>query len=99
MGRVGPEWVPGHPAAHGSGFYWGDERLPVDFGFRFAPPPADEDQALPEPPVHPCGFRFAAEEPRPTGADFRWGVPLEPSVFRWRQRRRAPAAEAFRWRD
>jgi hypothetical protein len=97
---VGPEWVPGHPAAHGSGFYWGDERLPVDFGFRFAPPVQEEDGEAPaEPPAHPSGFRFAAGAPRPTPEQFRWAAPLEAARFRWRTRRVAPPAEAaFRWK-
>lgn len=100
MGRVGPEWVPGHPAAHGSGFYWGDERLPVDFGFRFAEPPAGDAETPVEPPSHPSGFRFADREAPPAADEFRWARPLEPSTFRWRSRRKpAPVEAGFRWRD
>ena len=100
MGRVGPEWVPGHPAAHGSGFFWGDERLPVDFGFRFAAPPAEGEGEVPaEPPAHPSGFRFAGDPTLPAAEEFRWARPLTPSTFRWRTQRTAPPAEAgFRWR-
>lgn len=99
MGRVGPEWVPGHPAAHGSGFYWGDERMPVDFGFRFAPPPPVDGEEPPEPPAHPSGFRFAGSQARPAADEFRWARPLEASTFRWRTRRAPePPDAAFRWR-
>jgi len=100
MGRVGPEWVPGHPAAHGSGFFWGDERLPVDFGFKFAfPPAAEDDQAPAEPPAHPSGFRFAGEPPHLPPKQFRWAQPRTPPAFQWRTRREAPPVHAgFRWR-
>lgn len=99
MGRVGPEWIPGHPVAHGSGFYWGDERLPVDFGFRFAPPPPALPTEVPtEPPAHPSGFRFADAPAIPTVRRFRWAEPLGPSSFRWRTRRRPAAATSFRWK-
>lgn len=99
MGRAGPEWIPGHPAAHGSGFYWGDERLPVDFGFRFAEPPAGEAEEPVAPPSHPSGFRFADRGNRPAADEFRWARPLEASTFRWRTRRKpAPVEADFRWR-
>lgn len=99
VGRTGPEWVPGHPAAHGSGFYWGDERLPVDFGFRFAPGPAVEVEEPAEPPAHPSGFRFAAAPPPAVPARFRWARPPEASAFQWRTRRKpAPVEAGFRWR-
>jgi hypothetical protein len=99
MGRVGPEWIPGHPAAHGSGFYWGDERFPVDFGFRFAPPPPPPADVPAEPPAHPSGFRFADAQAIPTVRSFRWAEPLGPSTFRWRtQRKAAPGSDGFRWK-
>ncbi len=100
VGRVGPEWVPGHPAAHRSGFYWGDERFPVDFGFRFAPP-ADgkQGEAPAEPPAHPSGFRFAGGAPAPAPEHFRWAEPRQPPTFRWRMPSEAtPARAAFRWK-
>jgi hypothetical protein len=75
VGRAGPEWVPGHPAAHGSGFFWGDDRFPVDFGFRFAAQPDPPGAAPSEPPAHPSGFRFSATDP-PTGQ-------AHPSGFTW----------------
>jgi len=100
MGRVGPEWVPGHPAAHGSGFYWGDERFPVDFGFRFASPAdAVEAEAPAEPPAHPSGFRFAGEAPSPAPEQFRWAEAPQPATFRWRSRHTAaPPQAGFRWK-
>lgn len=77
-GRAGPEWVPGHPIAHGSGFFWGEQRMPVDFGFRFAT--AHEATPGPERPHHPSGFRFAAPAGRPDGAR------AHPSGFHWGSR-------------
>ncbi|HSG48395.1 MAG TPA: hypothetical protein VLA43_11320, partial [Longimicrobiales bacterium] len=57
-GRHGAEWIPGHPSAHDSGFHWGDERFPEDWGFRFAR--REPPKAAAEPPHHPSGFRFSA---------------------------------------
>jgi hypothetical protein len=97
-GRHGAEWVPGHPAAHDSGFYWGEDRLPEDFGFRFADRPPTE--APVEPPDHPSGFRFntsrddSESEPRP---GFRWASPGSAGAARhaWERRegRQEPPAE------
>lgn len=105
MGRVGADWVPGRPVAHDSGFHWGNERLPEDFGFRFAAPP--EMPAGQEPPHHPSGFRFASTEEEPGAA--------HPSGFNWGERvgrppfRSAPPAAGggqadappagFRWKE
>jgi hypothetical protein len=72
-GRNGAEWVPGHPAAHDSGFHWGDDRFPEDFGFRFARQPEQEAPAAP--PDHPSGFRFSAPPEKPGKA--------HPSGFAW----------------
>lgn len=80
IGRVGAEWVPGRRTAHESGFHWGDERLPEDFGFRFAPAP--EVLADAEPPHHPSGFRFARSD-APS--------PAHPSGFNWGERVGRPA--------
>lgn len=73
-GRNGVEWIPGHPAAHDSGFHWGDERFPEDWGFRFARQEPAETAA--EPPHHPSGFRFSA--PPRTGP-----AAAHPSGFSW----------------
>ncbi len=53
IGRVGAEWVPGRPVSHSSGFHWGEERLPEDFGFCFAQREATQARA------HPSGFNWA----------------------------------------
>ena len=91
-GRNGAEWIPGHPAAHDSGFYWGEERFPEDFGFRFA---GRRPNATPSaPPRHPSGFRFSAPPParqtaHPSGFTFGTGEnggstgAGEPAGFRW----------------
>lgn len=107
VGREGPPVIPGRPASHVSGFRWGRVRLAQDFGFRFAPPPVTQAEAAGEPPAHPSGFRFAADEdqapPRrshPSG--FRWSesdapapdAPPAPLAFRWAEPR-PPAG--FRW--
>lgn len=98
VSRVGADWVPGRPMAHDSGFHWGDERLPEDFGFTFAATP--EMIPAEEPPHHPSGFRFAdddapeAETPaHPSGFRFATGEPMtptrptdHPSGFAWRTR-------------
>lgn len=98
LGRNGPEWTPGHPSAHASGFHWGDERFPRDFGFHWA---GDETPDTPDaptpPPDHPSGFRFSREGGAETDQEgvgaFRWGsadapasVDEEPGTgtrFRW----------------
>ena len=73
FGRQGPDWVPGRLISHDSGFHWGEERLPQDFGFKWRDAPrrrAEEDEA-----VHPSGFRFVGGgndspgDPRPNEAD------------------------------
>jgi hypothetical protein len=91
-GRHGAEWIPGHPAAHDSGFFWGEDRLPEDFGFRFADQPPTETSA--EPPHHPSGFRFSTPPAGPRKAHpsgFSWadgdgeatGASDGPAGFRW----------------
>lgn len=100
MGREGPELTPGRPVSHDSGFRWGDDRFPQDFGFRFAPGVEDAGAgpgtAPDEPPAHPSGFRFAHGEPAvfrwrregPGAGDFAWRAPA----------RRREGAPAFRWK-
>jgi len=110
VGRHGAEAVPGKPTAHGSGFRWGSERLPQDFGFRFAPVTSTEAQAPTEPPSHPSGFRFAEGEEPPAApkahpSGFRWSddeaaastdAPSAPLAFRWAEPRPRPG---FRWAE
>jgi hypothetical protein len=112
LGRAGPEWVSGRRIAHDSGFHWGAERFPEDFGFRWRPlrdlggagamPSAD----------HPSGFRFAAVELDPSSpahsSGFAWargpaeaqpdasGEARAAAVFEW-GRRKAP--RSFVWRS
>ncbi|HKJ00989.1 MAG TPA: hypothetical protein VJ997_01005, partial [Longimicrobiales bacterium] len=74
-GRDGAEWVPGHPAAHRTGFHWGEDRVPEDLGFRFADQTPPEVPA--EPPHHPSGFRFSPPPAQPPKA--------HPSGFAWAQ--------------
>lgn len=99
VGREGPELTPGRPVSHDSGFRWGEERFPRDFGFRFAGEPDEGTQgpgAAPvEPPAHPSGFRFAQRMP----LVFRWREGPGAGDFAWRTptRRRAPRP-GFRWR-
>lgn len=84
MGRNGPEWRPGQRlVAHDSGFHWGDERLPEDFGFRWAR--QMEAPRPTRPPHHPSGFRFGQPEALESFAD-------HPSGFSWRDRPSQPAA-------
>ncbi|MFQ5538718.1 MAG: hypothetical protein ACE5GJ_14880 [Gemmatimonadota bacterium] len=106
VGRAGPRWVPGRPVAHDSGFHWGEERLPEDFGFRWMEPPPLPPPPK-EPPHHPSGFRFASPEDAadskensdadtaPQGQEPPPPPPDHPSGFRWsRPRARGPV---FRW--
>ena len=93
--------------AHGSGFRWGADRLPEDFGFRFAPSLDEAEAPVPaEPPAHPSGFTWAdhdegqapvGTDAAPTAGVFRWANPLDAPVFVWR----APADRppVFRWKD
>lgn len=94
LGRVGPEWVSGRLIAHDSGFHWGDERLPMDFGFRWRPLPEARPTGRPtrQVPDHPSGFRFAD---LPEDADSGTTMPAHRSGFAWR-RTDAPAAQAPR---
>lgn len=78
LGRAGPEWISGRKIAHDSGFHWGEERLPVDFGFRWRPLP--EERYTDEMPDHPSGFRFGGP---PDPAQGR--AKAHPSGFGWRQ--------------
>lgn len=112
VGREGAEVAPGHPVAHGSGFRWGEDRLPEDFGFRFAgaetPVSPVPEESPPPPPAHPSGFRFASD-PEPTSDSDREGfawrtgndasrpdVEVRPG-FQWRERP-PEGAPVFRWR-
>ena len=82
-GRNGPVlWPERGPVSHRSGFRWGPERLPVDFGFRFRPPL--ETGTITGPPAHPSGFRWAVREPA-SGSVPSVG-PAHPSGFRWSAR-------------
>lgn len=68
IGRDGAEWVPGRRVAHRSGFFWGEDRFPPDFGFRFA-----DAGRSPSRGPRPSGFAAAGvggHPPRPQG--FRW---------------------------
>lgn len=111
MGRNGPDWRPGRKVAHDSGFHWGDERLPEDFGFRWRLRAEQSEAAHEEPPHHPSGFRFARPttetgadgDPTAPGSGFLWGNgsagAREPDGddFRWREEREP--SEGFRWHD
>jgi hypothetical protein len=89
-GRHGPEWIPGQPTAHDSGFFWGEDPVADDVGFQFADQPAHDTHA--EPPHHPSGFRFGEPAPRPRRA--------HPSGFAWADGRRAlPPRRGFTWKD
>jgi len=61
LGRDGAEWIPGRPVAHRSGFFWGEERFPSDFGFHFADPGERArrgGRTLGSHPLRPHGFRW-----------------------------------------
>ena len=95
-GRHGPVlWRRNGPVAYVSGFRWGEDHLPADFGFRWAERAAAERVT----PAHPSGFQWA-DRPgaTPTGTEntahrsgFRFqGSHCEvattedhPSGFRW----------------
>lgn len=109
LARRGPDLSAG-PVDHGSGFRWGDARLPPDMGFRWA---------RRAPPSHPSGFRWAAgadpapdapeardgdrrvrvaEAPAETEGGFRWGEETVPGHgFNFRD----PDEDrrGFRWGD
>lgn len=77
-GRHGAEWTPGHPSAHDSGFHWGADQFPENFGFRFAQGSEDGEspsETSAEPPHHPSGFRFSQPPAQPRKA--------HPSGFSW----------------
>lgn len=92
LGRVGPEWVSGRRVAHDSGFHWGDQRLPEDFGFQWRPLPEPAPGA--EPPHHPSGFRFSTTAGGETARE-----PAHPSGFAWADGagETSPAKTAFEW--
>ena len=89
-GRRGPVlWRKKGPVADGSGFRWGQDRLQLNFGFRWKARPSAERPARVH---HPSGFRFTedpvytlttAETPEssahPSGFRFR-GAPSPPQA-------------------
>lgn len=110
LGREGAELTPGRPVAHDSGFRWGSDRFPQDFGFRFAGDPQASPPPVPAPPpAHPSGFRFGGEDDVPEAPlvpptappAFRWGAPEpemeEPQGFQWADTEED--AGPFRWKE
>lgn len=100
VGRKGPDWRPGLRVAHDSGFHWGDERLPEDFGFQWRHG-VDEDAPRPaEPPHHPSGFRFGSPAPEADGNGIAHAPDpgAHPSGFRWSEND-ARVDEGFRWAE
>lgn len=105
VGRNGPDWRPGRKVAHDSGFHWGRERLPEDFGFRWRPRPEGDAPAPAEPPHHPSGFRFGSsssatsghgkDAPGDAGAQppsrGRWSRPVRPDT--------EGPEDGFRWKQ
>ena len=72
-GRRGPEWTPGHPISHDSGFFWGAARSFQGPAFRFRESPSRSRA-----PAAPQAFRWgpeAAERTRRRQADFSWADP------------------------
>lgn len=107
VGRDGPEWIPGHPAAHDSGFHWGEERLPPDFGFRFGDPDQEPSAGGPTRTDAsgrvkvPVVFRWRRT---PDVADFSWrGPSARRGGFAWKAREPRPrdggAGPGFHWKD
>lgn len=110
IGRKGPEFIPGHPLAHDSGFHWGADIVGENAGFHWAQlePPAPLDQSA-DSPAHRSGFRFggAPSEPRPHSPSFDWSDSSQaaPDVdegapnlaFSWGSRPREPGS--FMWRQ
>lgn len=99
VGRVGPERIPGRPAAHASGFHWNPQDLAEDLGFQWATREASAEDPS-QPPDHPSGFRFAPHEPTgPVGrpahpSGFTWARPVDPEVL---ARARPADPSGFRW--
>lgn len=105
LGREGPEWTPGKPAAHDSGFRWGEERLPRDFGFHWAggggradPGPERRDRTSEAHVPDEVGSAPStgrgddrATRLRPGRGGFRWRIPA--AGPRW------PGRWRFRWKD
>ena len=64
IGRKGPEFIPGHPLAHDSGFHWGADIVGEDSGFRWAEverPEPNGEAAPNRRPRHtdgPAGFHW-----------------------------------------
>ena len=93
------------PVSDGSGFRWGPERLPMDFGFRWAEQPAasaaigDPPAESPSQPAHPSGFRWACASDASETACVE--ATSELAVFRFRAPTGEVAAAAhpsgFRW--
>lgn len=91
LGRAGPEWTPGEPVAHDSGFRFGQDVMGPNDGFRWG-----ERAEPPGKPSHPSGFRFSTRPDtdeadtigradHPTG--FRWARgPIRGPVFQWASR-------------
>jgi len=108
VGRKGPEYVPGRPAAHDSGFHWSRADAGEDKGFvwrRDTPPPSAAPRTQ-----HPSGFRFAeGHDQAPTEASPPPLMPpAHPSGFAWAgpdgttgtpERRKAGHASGFLWGD
>ena len=110
IGRRGPEFIPGRPLAHDSGFHWGANIIGRNAGFHWAElvPPEPCDPSA-QPPAHRSGFRFGGtptpSKPRVHPSGFSWSDP-RPAVphvdrcdshseFPWGSRRRE--AEIFQW--
>lgn len=98
VGRKGPDWVAGRLMAHDSGFHWGEERFPEDFGFKWRVVSRESERA-PE-PEHPSGFRFTAPNDsasEPASGDTE-DAPPHPSGFRWSGAADPLDEPGFRWR-
>ena len=110
VGRKGPEFIPGRPLAHDSGFHWGADVMGENAGFHWAQlePPAPLDPSA-DPPAHRSGFRFGGAPSRPGSepSAFNWSSPGPTApdadddarrlAFPWGGRRHE--SEAFVWRQ
>lgn len=70
-GRKGPGLRGGGPVSHDSGFHWGHDRMPADFGFQWS--------ADPTPRRPPSGFQWNADStPRQPPSGFQWASTSTP---------------------
>jgi len=91
LGRAGPDWTPGEPVAHDSGFRFGDDITGPNAGFQWGGGP-EASRPAPRPSQTPSQTGPVGRADHPTG--FRWAQgPARGPVFQWASRRASDSAE------